>query len=604
MDRLGVSAFMGFCLLFLGAACSQNGGNSAPAVNGLSAAPNPVIAGAQLLFSWTASDGDGDTLSCSLDVDNDGIAEYTIGDCANNTSQAHIYSSAGTFTARLTVSDGNGGSDQSAASVTVDAPNAVPSLGNLDVSPNPAETGSPVTFSWTASDADGDILTCTLGVDDDGVGEYTINDCANNTPQSHTYANAGAFTARLIASDGNGGSAEETVSVSVTQVDSLAVSVGIDSGPVPSEGQALFTITVGNRSAVPVDGVELLLDVPAGLSFFEVIDAEPSVDCSGIGSSSICDPGETPVWSLDALASGESHTISVNAQVASGTLDGTVITIPITVSAIGISDIEVDKSLVIDNSPSVDLALSASIDPVAPNETFTFELDFGNVSAGTLTNLQVGASVPAGVTVASISDGGAEVSPGEVVWNVASLGVGEALHREVGVTAAGVAAGEIVVLDAELVHDGGLEVDNSSGFAVSVAPAALPISVAVDAVPDPVAPGAGLGYTITVTNQSALPADAVTVLFRVPRELAFGEVNDAEPDTNCSGIGSSSICDPTEEAFFNLGTIASGSDASITINADVSAGFPQGTMINVPIRATATGLGDDINLRHTTLVGN
>ncbi len=62
--------------------------------------------GGSATFSWSVSDTEGDTLTCLLDVDGDGSDDYTINDCANNSSQAHAYATSGDYTVRLTVGDG------------------------------------------------------------------------------------------------------------------------------------------------------------------------------------------------------------------------------------------------------------------------------------------------------------------------------------------------------------------------------------------------------------------------------------------------------------------------------------------------------------------
>ena len=255
------------------------------------------------------------------------------------------------------------------------------------------------------------------------------------------------------------------------------------------------------------------------------------------------------------------------------------------------------------NSPSADLALSASTDPVVPNETFTYQLDFGNTSAGSLTTVELRAFLPSGVTVSSISDGGTEVSPGEVVWNEGTLNSGAAVHREITVVADNATAGDILTLTAELTHDGGLEIDNRSEFSVSVAEAggiASLLSVDIVATPDPVASSSILAYTITVTNDYGLPVDDVSVMFRVPAELSFYFSTDAEPDAaGCSGT-----CDPTEEAVWNLGTMAADASQIITIDATVAASLVDGTLIVTPVRVTATDMEDTINLQHTTVIEN
>jgi len=211
--------------------------------------------------------------------------------------------------------------------------------------------------------------------------------------------------------------------------------------------------------------------------------------------------------------------------------------------------------------------------------------------------------LPAGVTVSAISDGGSEVNTGEVVWNVTTLSAGVAVYREITVVVDGATAGNILTLSAELSHDGGLEIDNRSEFAVSVAEnagiAAL-LSVDITATPQPVTSSGILAYTITVTNGYGLPVDDLNVQLRVPAELSFVPSRDAVP----SASGCFSSCSLGQEASWNLGTLAAGESQGITINATVAAGLVNGTLIVTPVRVTATGMEDTINLQHTTVVEN
>lgn len=71
-------------------------------------------------FQWEVRDVDGDTLECDLDVDGDAIVDYTISDCATNTTQVHTYASEGTYQATLTVRDPDGNSDAMTIEVVVD----------------------------------------------------------------------------------------------------------------------------------------------------------------------------------------------------------------------------------------------------------------------------------------------------------------------------------------------------------------------------------------------------------------------------------------------------------------------------------------------------
>jgi hypothetical protein len=102
-----------------------------------------------------------------------------------------------------------------------------------------------------------------------------------------------------------------------------------------------------------------------------------------------------------------------------------------------------------------------------------------------------------------------------------------------------------------------------------------------------------------VTNGYGLPVGNVSVIFRVPAELSFNASTNADPDTACSGF-----CTATEEAPWNLGTIAAGANQVITVNATVVGSLNDGTLIVTPIRVIADAMEDTINLQHITVIEN
>ena len=77
-------------------------------VTGFGVVPAKVAPGQAVTFSWSAAALNGDPVSCTLDVDDDAVAEYVIADCAGTTDQSHVYSTAGRYTAFLTATDGMG----------------------------------------------------------------------------------------------------------------------------------------------------------------------------------------------------------------------------------------------------------------------------------------------------------------------------------------------------------------------------------------------------------------------------------------------------------------------------------------------------------------
>ena len=120
------------------------------------------------------------------------------------------------------------------------ANNNLPDINSFTVNPTTGTAPLDVTFSWNVSDLDGDSLTCYLDVDNDGTDDYTINDCASNTSQNHTYTNPGNYTAKLTVNDGKGGTDTETVQVRVT-----APSPDISVSPASYD---FGTVQVGNAA--------------------------------------------------------------------------------------------------------------------------------------------------------------------------------------------------------------------------------------------------------------------------------------------------------------------------------------------------------------------
>jgi uncharacterized repeat protein (TIGR01451 family) len=379
----------------------------------------------------------------------------------------------------------------------------------------------------------------------------------------------------------------------------LSTDVSVN-GPAVAGERLLYTLTVSNTSALPIENVQVSFVLPAELSFSNTTNADPDASDCGLEG---CTPGEQATWSLDTLEAGETRTITVNPLVDGATLDGVVIDLPVVFSSNDTGDMQIVKSVEVFNTPSADLALGASNDPVAPNETFTYHLDMGNTSTESLTNTELRVFLPAGVTVAGISDGGSEVSAGEVVWSVNSLAVGESLHREITVTTdATLIDGEFLKASAQLTHDNGLAVDNTAEYAVTVeAETSVPLQIEIGSSANPVVANEWVTYTLSVSNLSALPVDGVSVLLRVPAELSFNDSMNADPDAgNCSSQG----CTPAEEAVWALGTLAAGETRTINIQSFVNAGILSGNLISVPVRVSATGLEDRIDLLKTVAVYN
>ena len=149
----------------------------------------------------TSSDPDGDTLTYSWDFGDTSALVTT-----QNASRT--YTTGGSKTVTLTVSDGNGGSDTDTVTVSPVAPpvNVAPTATITDA------TCTELTCSFkgqTSSDPDGDTLTYSWDFGDTSALVTTQN-------ASRTYTTEGSKTVTLTVSDGKGGSDTDTVTVNPT----------------------------------------------------------------------------------------------------------------------------------------------------------------------------------------------------------------------------------------------------------------------------------------------------------------------------------------------------------------------------------------------------
>lgn len=371
--------------------------------------------------------------------------------------------------------------------------------------------------------------------------------------------------------------------------------IGASADPAVPGDRVLYALTISNRSPLAVDDIEVLLRVPEALSFV-LEDIDPDDARCGNGS---CTPHEEAIWTPGTLGAGESCTISINASVAGAAVAGHLIAMPVRITAEGLRDI-IDRRKVVRvaEAPRTNLALSASKDPVVTGETFSFTVHAANVSDSVLTDAELSLTLPAGLTLGTVSDGGASAG-NEVTWTIGSVPVGSRLQRSVTLTADGVVPGDIAAIPVELTHAGGAEIDNRSEFAVSVA-ALAPLTVSVAASPDPASSGSVLAYRMTVENVLARPVNSVTVLFRVPAQLSFRSSAVSPTGATC-GNG---FCSPHEEAVWALGSLASRQSQVITIDATLAPGLADGTLIRAPVLVTADELTDTIHLQSVAGVAN
>ena len=167
-----------------------------------------VKVGSTLNFTVIATDSDGDKLAFA-------VIDLPVGADLNATTGNFVWtptkSDVGLHSFAISVSDGKGGNDNQTIFILVEATNHAPVL-NLIGDRTVNET-STLTFTVTATDLDGDRLDITLTSLPQGARFNSTTGVFQWTP---SIGQAGNYTIIFMASDGKGGTDNETITITVT----------------------------------------------------------------------------------------------------------------------------------------------------------------------------------------------------------------------------------------------------------------------------------------------------------------------------------------------------------------------------------------------------
>ena len=181
-------------------------------------------------FTDTSTDSDG-TISARA---------WTFGDGGTSSAQnpSHTYSSSGSYTVRLTVTDNSGLTDFVEKSISVTAPSNVAPTAAFSQS----VTNLSVAFTDNSTDSDGTIASRSWNFGDGST--------STSTNPSHTYASAGTYTVSLSVTD-NGGLSNST-------------SHGVTVAAPPTGNVLQNGVTVSNLSGAKSSSVYYTIAIPAG----------------------------------------------------------------------------------------------------------------------------------------------------------------------------------------------------------------------------------------------------------------------------------------------------------------------------------------------------
>lgn len=209
----------------------EDSGNLPPTISGVSG-PSVLKVGEIGKWEVKASDPEQGPLMYSVvwgdETIGTGIAERVVPSAPGIVSQTatftHVYSKAGVYTPTFTITDNGGLSAKTSISVSVSggtSTNSFPTINATPAVPSDIKVNQSVSFSWSATDADGDNLSWSVSWGD---GTGMAGACTSPNPQnkqnwtftaSHAWAASGIYTVKATVNDCRGGSDEHAFNVNV-----------------------------------------------------------------------------------------------------------------------------------------------------------------------------------------------------------------------------------------------------------------------------------------------------------------------------------------------------------------------------------------------------
>ena len=351
-----------------------------------------------------------------------------------------------------------------------------------------------------------------------------------------------------------------------------------------------YTITATNAGDADLAGGEVRALLPGYVYHF---DADHfGAKCIGTGSINICHAGETLQWGLGELKAGQSRSFSFSVRVHTEAPEDAQLSSVANAYGDGVSA-SASIDIVVDPNRVLTLGMSGNLAPVAPGQRLVYTLTYANGSDASQSGVQLRVPVPEGTRAVSASGGGV-VSGDEVLWELGALEPHESGRRtltaQVDLAAS---TGQVIVGQAEIASEG--EAGNvARSTAVTAVQVDAPLTLTMEATPDPVRPDGRVSYTITATNVSDAGLDGAFVYALLP-----GYVYHFDADhfgAKCIGTGSINICHAGEVLGWNLGELKAGQSRSFSYSVQVlrSRDVPEGALLSAVANAYG-GVGASVS---------
>ncbi len=374
----------------------------------------------------------------------------------------------------------------------------------------------------------------------------------------------------------------------------LTLQVQVNPDPVIQGESMLVKYTVTNTGTLPLFGVVLEADVPAGLNTIFSANISDSGTCPG-GN---CQAGESVTWNLSAIGPGANIERTIRTVLATTAIDGTNLAFSAQVADTGVENDLASKTVVVNSQRAFDLAIDVDFNPSSAGDVLTYTLTYGNRTAATASSVQLSLPLPANVTLLSATGGGNQIS-NTVQWTLGTLTAGAIGHQQVLVQlAAGVSNGDTLQIDAAQISGTvNFLSTNTKAMRTSRVNNSLPLKLALAVNPDPVLPSQLINVVLTVTNPTASPLFNTVLELIVPAGLNTIFTS----STSDAGICPGGNCQAGETLTWSLGVIAPFGSAVVHVSPTISNTLVSGQVMGFEARVTDAN-SDNVSTSQSVVV--
>jgi hypothetical protein len=288
------------------------------------------------------------------------------------------------------------------------------------------------------------------------------------------------------------------------------------------------------------------------MTFYQNSSRPLNTNCNGS-----CGSGSSPQWVLGDIAAGQTKVIYAHYFIGSGATEG-LLTHSTSVIYDGISSAIVKEyELTIDFSASAEISVAAKHQQVLADGNIDFELSYGNIGNSGWVATELKASIPAGTTFVSASDGGT-VLGSDVVWSAGVSNAGTSSKRFYTVRANNSASSGTLYTSKVTVGNNGADLASAKESVVVKSDTNLTLDVTITG--DTRTPSQYSYYRYVVANKGNVSMTDVKLNVLTGAGSAF-----TEPTTLPRTTGCNTYCEPYEVATLAIGQLDAGESRVLLI---------------------------------------